>query len=336
MALICVNNLTKEFRRPIRSEGLKGAIKDMFYRKYEKIKAVEGLSFEIDKGEVVGYLGPNGAGKSTSIKMLVGILTPTSGTVKVNGLEPYLNRTENAKRIGVVFGQRSQLWWDIPVSETLTLMKHMYRIPDKIFKRNMELVTDILGVNEFMHVAVRQLSLGQRMRADLCAALMHNPEILFLDEPTIGLDVLVKNKIREFLIEINRTFQTTILLTTHDIKDIEKLCSRVIIINHGKKLYDGDLSTLRSEHSTGEALSVRVEGDFTIGEELIRLGVKRVDVCSNQQILIQYEKHQISSAEILSYMIDKVKILDFDIKSDDTEDVIRSIYAKEKDSFAFE
>lgn len=330
MSIIKAEDLTKIFKRPVRNEGFKGMIKDLLHRKHEEKVAVSGLSFEIERGELVGFLGPNGAGKSTSIKMLVGILVPTKGSAIVNGLEPYHNRTENAKRIGVVFGQRSQLWWDIPVSETLNLMKYMYRIPDDIFKHNMEMFMDLLGIGEFMNVAVRQLSLGQRMRADLCASLLHNPEVVFLDEPTIGLDVVVKKRIREFLLELNRTKKTTILLTTHDITDIEKLCQRVIIINHGTKIYDGDLQRLRNEYSTGEVMKLRVEGVFNLEKELLALGVQDVEA-GEEHITIHYDRRHVTSATILSHVLNKVKIIDFDVLPCETEEIIRGIYAEKKE-----
>ncbi|MNW36482.1 putative ABC transporter ATP-binding protein YbhF [compost metagenome] len=331
MSIIRVDNLTKVFDRPIRSDGLKGAISDLFKRQYEQKIAVNGLSFEIEKGEMVGYLGPNGAGKSTSIKMLVGILVPTSGTVQVGGIEPHSNRTKNAKRIGVVFGQRSQLWWDIPVSETLQMMKYMYKIPEQQFKKNIELFTDILGIQEFMNVAVRQLSLGQRMRADLCASLMHNPEILYLDEPTIGLDVVVKEKIRQFLHEINRTQRTTILLTTHDMADIEKLCSRVIIINHGKKVYDGMLDRLRNEYGSGEVLSVSLEGTISFEREIRAIGAERVEWDEEKhEATIYYNRQTVSSATILQFLMNKDRIIDFEVRPNEIEDIIREIYSEKE------
>lgn len=226
MAFIRVDRLSKQYKRQVRSEGLGGAIKDLFNRKYDTKTAVDQISFAIEKGEVVGYIGPNGAGKSTTIKMLSGILVPSSGIVEVGGIVPYKQRKQYTRNIGVVFGQRTQLWWDIPVSESFRMMKYMYKISDKQFDQNMEMFTDILDIQSFMHTAVRQLSLGQRMRADLCAALLHNPDILYLDEPTIGLDVVVKEKIRDFIKEVNKERQTTVILTTHDMSDIEKLCYR--------------------------------------------------------------------------------------------------------------
>lgn len=331
MSIIQVDHVTKTFRRPIRRSGAKGAIHDLIHRRYEEKTAVDGVSFTIDRGEIVGYLGPNGAGKSTSIKMLVGILEPTSGEVRVKGEIPYRNRKENAKTIGVVFGQRSQLWWDIPVSETFELMKYMYNIPQVDFKRNMELFTDVLGIQEFMHVAVRQLSLGQRMRADLCAALLHNPSIVYLDEPTIGLDVVVKKKIREFLLEVNALRQTTILLTTHDMSDVEKLCSRVIVINNGKKMFDGDLDRLKSDYSAGETMILHVEHEMRFDPEIRNMGVTDFTYePESGSIQLRYDKRLAKPATLLAWFMERTAVHDFEIKPAEVEDVIRDMYLDSK------
>jgi ABC-2 type transport system ATP-binding protein len=328
MSIIKVENLTKRFMRPVRELGFRGAVKDLFNRQFEQKVAVDNVSFEIERGEIVGYLGPNGAGKSTSIKMLVGILVPTSGTVEIDGIIPYKNRKENAKKIGVVFGQRSQLWWDIPVMETFQLMKHMYKIPEERFKKDIEMFTDVLGVDEFMNVAVRQLSLGQRMRADLCAALLHNPPIVYLDEPTIGLDVVVKKKIREFLLEVNKAYQTTILLTTHDMSDVEKLCSRVIIINSGKKIFDGHLDNLKADYGSGEAMTIHLEAEVEGLNALKMMGVKYYHYDTESgKIQLQYDKKMVNSASLLSWFMERTSIHEFEIKPCEVEDVIREIYS---------
>ncbi|CAH1215795.1 Vitamin B12 import ATP-binding protein BtuD [Paenibacillus plantiphilus] len=328
MSIIQVDQLTKTFHRPIRGTGALGAIRDLINRRYEEKTAVDRISFTIERGEIVGYLGPNGAGKSTSIKMLVGILVPTSGEVRVDGVIPYKNRKENASKIGVVFGQRSQLWWDIPVSETFELMKYMYNIPTADFKRNIELFTDVLGIQDFMHVAVRQLSLGQRMRADLCAALLHNPSIVYLDEPTIGLDVVVKKKIREFLLEVNALRQTTILLTTHDMSDVEKLCSRVIIINNGRKMFDGDLERLKSDYSADETMILHVDHDeIGFDGNISHLGVTDFTYHPESgSILLRYDKRHAKPASILAWFMERTVVHDFEIKPAEVEDVIRDIY----------
>ena len=247
MKLIEVRGLTKEFKIFSRREGVTGAFKDLFYRNYRLLRAVDEIDFSVDRGEMVGYIGANGAGKSTTIKMLTGILVPTAGRVVVNGYVPHEEREVYTRDIGVVFGQRSQLWWDIAVIESFKLLRRIYDVPREDFNRRLKQFDDILQLNSFLNLPVRKLSLGQRMRCDLAAALLHNPAILFLDEPTIGLDVLAKANIREFLKEINLKFRTTVILTTHDLGDIEALCPRVAIIDKGKMLYDGSVDNLYSQ-----------------------------------------------------------------------------------------
>ncbi|KOG11478.1 MULTISPECIES: ABC transporter ATP-binding protein [Streptomyces] len=219
-------------------------------REKREVRAVDGISFGVDRGEMVGYIGPNGAGKSTTIKMLTGILTPTGGRLRVAGIDPARERTRLAQRIGVVFGQRTTLWWDLPLKDSYRLMHRMYRIPDARYRENLDRCVDLLDLEELLDVPVRQLSLGQRMRGDIAAALLHDPDVLYLDEPTIGLDVVSKARVREFLRDLNTTHGTTVLLTTHDLTDIEQLCSRVMVIDHGRLMYDGELAGL---HAVGES-----------------------------------------------------------------------------------
>ena len=245
--LIYVNGLCKEFRTFKRREGVWGSIQNLFVREYRTLSAVDHVSFSIDRGETVGYIGPNGAGKSTSIKMLTGILVPTSGEIRVNGFVPFRQRSQYVKTIGVVFGQRTQLWWDIAVIESFKLLRRIYDVSQRDFDARMEHFDEILGIRDYLHTPVRKLSLGERMRCDLAAALLHNPPLLFLDEPTIGLDVVAKDHVRHFLRAINREFRTTILLTTHDLDDIEELCHRIMIIDHGQVLYDGPLAHLKQK-----------------------------------------------------------------------------------------
>jgi ABC-2 type transport system ATP-binding protein len=240
--MIQVRNLCKYFTIRKRKSGLIGSIVSLFSSEKDTIKAVDDISFDIDDGELVGYIGQNGAGKSTTIKMLTGILTPTSGEITVNGLSPYKERGINAYQIGVVFGQRTQLWTDLPVEESFDLLKSIYKIEDKAYKKKIEIFNDLLGLNEFFKQQARKLSLGQRMKADLAASLLHSPKVLFLDEPTIGLDLLVKEKVREFIHKINEEEKVTIILTTHDIQDIEFLAQRIIIIDKGKIGYNGGIS----------------------------------------------------------------------------------------------
>src|ERR1700683_2023705 len=245
--LIQVRELSKHFRTYHRREGIWGGLQNLFVRDYKTIAAVDRVSFTIDRGEMVGYIGPNGAGKSTSIKMLTGILVPTSGEIRVNGFVPFRERRRYVKTIGAVFGQRTQLWWDIAVIESFKLLRRIYDVSQRDFDARMEHFDSILNIRDYLHTPVRKLSLGERMRCDIAAALLHNPPLLFLDEPTIGLDVVAKDQIRQFLRIINREFHTTVLLTTHDLDDIEELCRRIMIIDHGKVLYDGPLSHLKEK-----------------------------------------------------------------------------------------
>ena len=326
MAIIKVENLFKEYRQRKGKEGLTGAVKDLFHREYKTVKAVDGISFSIEKGEIIGYIGPNGAGKSTTIKMLIGILVPTGGKIDVNGIEPYKHREVNAKRIGVVFGQRTQLWWDIPVSETLSLMRYIYDVPEKQYQENLKIFSDILGLDKFIHTPVRQLSLGQRMRADMACALLHNPDILYLDEPTIGLDVVVKERIREFILEVNKKRNTTVILATHDMSDIERLSSRVMVINSGKLVYDGDLDALKRKYGTEEMVIAELPGKIEDTTELYKLGVDEVTYNDNK-ITIKYDSAKINSSIVVRWLVDKADTKDISIKVTPIEDVIRKMYA---------
>jgi len=248
--LITVKNLQKTYRIAKPHEGRFATLKSLVHPQYEERRAVDGIDFTINDGEIVGYIGRNGAGKSTTVKMLSGILVPTAGEVKVNGLTPHKDRREHLRGIGVVFGQKTSLWWDVPVIDSLNILKEMYRVDDAKFKKNLEMFTDLLDLGPFLNQPVRQLSLGQRVRADLAAALMHDPKTLFLDEPTIGVDVVAKERLREFITEINRERGVTVLLTTHDVIDMEKLVQRVIVINAGKIIYDGDILGLRERYDS--------------------------------------------------------------------------------------
>ncbi|ENH95629.1 ABC transporter [Gracilibacillus halophilus YIM-C55.5] len=327
MNIITVNNLTKSYLVQKREQGIKGTFQSLFNRKHEKITAVSNINFQIEKGEIVGYLGPNGAGKSTTIKMLSGILSPTNGNIDVNGLSPFSNRKEHSLNIGVVFGQRTQLWWDIPVSESLNLMRHMYKIPKSDYLKRLEVFNEFLDLNQFINVPVRQLSLGQRMRADLCAALLHQPEVLFLDEPTIGLDVVVKDNIRTFIQQINENLNTTVILTTHDMSDIEKLCNRVIVIDQGSKVYDGTVKELKKTYGSEELIIVETENKIKDYNYLFSPGILYVEQ-QNNTLFITYNKSKISSSVILKILMNKEEILDFTIKETEIDEVIRRMYIK--------
>lgn len=264
--MLCIEarNLTKEFKVYQSRSGLLGAFRDLLDRKYRMIRAVNGINLQIQQGEIVGYIGENGAGKSTTIKMLTGILQPTSGELRVNGYDPHRQREDFVRTIGVVFGQRSQLWWDIAVKESFRLLQKVYRVSEDRYQKHMARVIEVLEIGSLLDQPVRKLSLGQRMRCELAASLIHQPSLLFLDEPTIGLDVLVKENIRRFLLEINREYGTTVLLTTHDLSDIEALCDRVIILDKGNIIYDGNLEQLRTKWGGGRRVFLELEQDFPL------------------------------------------------------------------------
>lgn len=329
--MIKVENLSKEFKTNKKYPGFKGAVKSFFSREYVIKKAVEDISFNIKEGEVVGYIGANGAGKSTTIKMMTGILTPTSGKVLVDGLVPYENREKNAKKIGVVFGQKTQLWWDLPISETFTLLRDIYEVSEEDYRERMKFLNDILGLEEFMLTPVRSLSLGQRMRADIAAALIHNPKVVYLDEPTIGLDVVVKEKVRRAIKEINEKFGTTIILTTHDLNDIEELCNRIIIIDKGKKIYDGGIKEIKDKYGAMTSLEYQVKelnttSDIKIDTEQKLEEDDLIIVTKENKINITYNKNKVSSSEIMKSIMNKFEVVDFRISETSIEDIIKKIY----------
>lgn len=330
--MIRVENLIKEFKINKKYPGFKGAIKSFFSTEYVTKKAVDDISFEINDGEIVGYIGANGAGKSTTIKMMTGILTPTNGTVTVNGVVPYENREKNAKNIGVVFGQKTQLWWDLPISETFSLLKDIYDITDNDFEERMRFFKEILGLDEFFLNPVRTLSLGQRMRADLAAALIHNPKVIYLDEPTIGLDVVVKESVRKAIKEINAKYGTTIILTTHDLNDIEELCSRIIIIDKGKKIYDGEIEGVKEKYGYLTTVEIQVKEDnlesfneFTDIKEDDEFNLTYKD----NKLLVTFNKNKISSADIIGRTMKKLNVVDFSIKETSIEDIVKKMYRNE-------
>jgi ABC-2 type transport system ATP-binding protein len=329
--IIEMTDLRKEFRVFKHREGVWGAFRDLFHREYKTLAAVDGISLSIEEGEFVGYIGPNGAGKSTTIKMLTGILVPTSGSIVANGFHPYRDRTRYTKTIGVVFGQRTQLWWDIAVIESFKLLRRIYDVPKSDFDRRLGLFEELLGLDDFLHTPVRKLSLGQRMRCDIAAALLHSPRLLFLDEPTIGLDVVAKDRIREFLKEINRTLRTTILLTTHDLTDIEELCRRVVIIDHGKLLHDGSLESLRNRLGRHNQISVHLQdrrGTEKLGAAFpVANGVawERLDELTYR---IRYDREQISSAEMIRKIVNEVPVQDIYIEAEPIEEIVKTIYSR--------
>ncbi|MBO4266691.1 MAG: ATP-binding cassette domain-containing protein [Lachnospiraceae bacterium] len=301
-----MNGIVKEFKVLNRREGLKGSLMDLFSRDYRTVTAVDNISVKIPKGQIVGYLGPNGAGKSTTIKMMTGVLEPTRGDLMVNGCIPYKNRTVNAEKIGVVFGQRSQLWWSLPLIESFKLLKEIYLIPDEKYNEMMELYGSIVDMDPLLHKTVRQMSLGQRTLSDILAAFLHDPQIVFLDEPTIGLDVSMKSKIRELIKELNKRKQTTVILTTHDMGDVDALCERIVIIDHGKMIYDNDMDHLKTYFGSYRTLKLRLHGD--VWEEEV-IDESKTDVMS---VISKYQQ--------------KGKILDIKLEEISTEEVIKKIY----------
>lgn len=327
--VIEVSNLRKEFKSYSSRSGLKGAFRDLFTRNYKVLRAVNDISLEVKQGEMVGYIGENGAGKSTTIKMLTGILTPTAGEVLVNGMNPHKEREKFVSTIGVVFGQRSQLWWDIAVQESFRLLKKVYKVSDKDYDEHMGHVIASLDIEPLLDKPVRKLSLGQRMRCELAAALIHNPPLLFLDEPTIGLDVLVKLKIRKFLKEMNEKYKTTILLTTHDLSDIEALCDRVVMLDEGKIIYDGGLQALRSNWAEGKQIQFSFTREMNESElDNITVGLQvEWQRGSGSDIWIAHiEDEDAVMSELIARVVSAYKINDISIKEISTEEIIRNIY----------
>ena len=321
LSYIEVKGLKKEFKVPIRSSGVKESIKNFFKRDYKIVKAIDDISFSIKKGEIVGYIGPNGAGKSTTIKILTGILTPTEGICKVGKTIPYEEREKYVSKIGVVFGQRSQLWWDIPAEDTFDLLKDIYKINDEEYKKNKQELVDLLHLEEIMKRPVRQLSLGQRMRCEIAASLLHSPEILFLDEPTIGLDALSKTIVRDFIKKINKEKKVTVILTTHDMSDIETLAKRIILIGNGKVLYDGPLSSLRKKYDTNKYISVSTDGKIDINVDGV---IKKEKTRNGYKFIIDSKKIAIS--DFLGAISSEVSIKDVDIDNETLDDIILKLY----------
>lgn len=320
--IITVHDLRKHFKVNKHHRGGVGALRNLFTREFTLVRAVDGISFDVNAGELVGYLGPNGAGKSTTLKMLTGLLVPTSGELRANGHVPWRERKTYVARIGAVFGQRSTLWWDLPVIESLDLLQHIYRVESQRFKRNLDEFVQLLEMQPFLNTPVRSLSLGQRMRADLCAALMHNPDLLFLDEPTIGLDVVAKERMRQFIRHVNRARGTTVLLTTHDLSDVEKLCERVIIIDRGRLLYDGALNTLRDRFGGKRELVV----DFA--EDYADVSIEGAAVARREdsRAVYQFERAVISANELIGALSARYRIRDLSVREPDIEDTVRRIY----------
>ena len=318
MSYIEVNDLCKEYRVAKTGKGIGGAIKSLFHREYTVKEAVRHVNFSVEKGEIVGYIGPNGAGKSTTLKMLSGILIPTSGTVQVGGIVPYERRRENAKRIGVVFGQRSQLYWDLPVSDTFDLYESLYDIPHETFRKNCDLFTELLDMGGFLDQPVRQLSLGQKMKANIAVALLHDPAVLYLDEPTIGLDVVSKKVLRQAIKAINREKGTTVMLTTHDMDDIEAVCNRLIMINEGVKLFDGTLESFRNQYEREIVIRLEFEGNAPTWQDMEGLSFSKRDENALEVKLLDRSTVKAS----ITRLLDTFEPQNIFVREPDIEDIV--------------
>ncbi len=321
MSFITVRHISKTFKVPIKSESKFSALKDFFNRKYRYIKAIDDISFSIKKGEVVGYIGPNGAGKSTTIKILSGILVPDSGNVIIDRKVPWANRKEYVSEIGVVFGQRSQLWWDIPAIDSFNLLKDIYKLDDKEYKKTLNELIDLLNLKDIINVPVRQLSLGSRMRCEIAASLLHKPKILFLDEPTIGLDAVSKKIVREFIKKINKKDKVTIILTTHDMSDIEALAKRIILIGKGNVLYDGTLSKLKKEYDYLRKIKIDTKDKISVDEDYV---VSQTNTKDGIEFVIDIRKTEISS--FINLISSKISIIDIDVDNGNIDELIVRLY----------
>lgn len=322
MSYIVVDGISKTFKVTKRNSGLKSALKSFFKREYTNIEAVKNVSFSIEKGEIVGYIGPNGAGKSTTIKMLCGILLPTAGNIRVNGMNPFADRQKYVSNIGVVFGQKSQLAWDIPAEDTFDLLKDIYRLDEKRYQKNKEELIKLLDIEEVIKKPVRSLSLGQRMRCEIVASLLHEPKILFLDEPTIGLDAKSKKIVRDFILKINKEKKVTIMLTTHDMIDIDKLANRIILIGKGQILYDGSLSKLKSKYGSYKSITINTKEKI---ENIKLKGLINKEKNDNGYNFI-IDSNMITISKFINYISNKYQIADLDIDNESIDEVILKLY----------
>ncbi len=323
MSIISFSGVEKLYKVKKKQEGRFAGLRNFFSNEFKEIRAVSDISFDIAPGELVGYLGPNGAGKSTTIKMLTGILVPSAGKVDVAGLEPFKNRQVNALNIGVVFGQRSQLWWDLPVSDSYELNRRLFNIPKAVYEYNLEQARLELGISEFFHTPVRQLSLGQKMRAEIGAALLHDPKILFLDEPTIGLDVVAKDKIRKYIRRLNKEKGTTVILTTHDMTDVEEICDRIMIIDQGKKIYDGALGAIKDTYQKKRTLILDLAEDYR-GQTLPDVTSLKVE--EGRRVVVEFQRDVISAKTLIDHAFKTFEVRDLSLQETELEEIIREIY----------
>ena len=322
MSFIEVNGVSKEFKVNKRSAGIPGMIANMFVPKYVIKKAVNELSFTIEKGEMVGFIGPNGAGKSSTIKMLSGILCPDKGSIKVNGYIPYKQRKSYVKNIGVVFGQKSQLQWDLPVIDSFELLRAIYRIPEDRYKKNLERFTEMLDMKSFINQPVRQLSLGQRMRSDIVASLLHSPDIVFFDEPTIGVDVIGKETIRSFIKQLNAEDKVTMIFTTHDMQDIEQTCNRIIIIDKGSLMYDGSLHDIRNKYGSERRLIAEFNEECQVSpmENVVMEKMK------DRKISFNFDNNVVDVNKLMHEILDNYNVRDITVAEPEIESIIQKMY----------
>jgi len=320
-SIITVSNLRKHFQVHKKEPGLSGSLKSIFNRKYEDVKAVDGVSFKIDEGELVGFIGPNGAGKTTTLKCLSGLLYPTSGEVSVLGFNPWNRKNEFLKQISLVMGQKNQLWWDLPAIETFILNREIYEIPKDKYEKNLNELVDLLDVKDILKVQVRKLSLGQRMKCELIAALLHTPRVLFLDEPTIGLDVVSQKKMRDFIREYNQRKKSTVILTSHYMDDVKELCQRVIIIDKGRLIFDGKLSEITEKYADHKIITVVFSKDVD-PKKLEKIGKVREYIFPRAVFMIKREASSLAAAELLQHY----PVADLNIEEVPIEDIIREVF----------
>lgn len=324
MTVIKVENLTKVFKVPQKSPGIRGAVKNLFVPEYERKTAVDRISFEIDSGEIVGYIGVNGAGKSTTIKMLTGVLQPTDGKIDVMGRDPHKQRVDNAREIGVVFGQRTQLWWDLALIESLNLIARIYDIPDDYYQKMLAEFSETLDLKPLLKVPVRNMSLGQKMRSELAAALIHQPKVVYLDEPTIGLDLLVKERIRDFIKQECGSKGMTVMLTTHDLGDIEELCQRVIIIDNGQLIYDGPIETIKNRF--GKFREITFETAAQVGTLDLPTGAEIIKT-EGYKLSLRFDRTQSSASRVASTVMKQIDVRDFSLSEPDLSSIVKQIYS---------
>jgi ABC-2 type transport system ATP-binding protein len=324
MSVIEVNQLTKVFKIPQKAPGIAGAVKSLFRPKFQSKTAVDHINFNVDSGEIVGYIGVNGAGKSTTIKMLTGVLLPTSGAARILGRDPHRQRVGNAQDIGVVFGQRTQLWWDLALIESLNLIARIYNLPPARYKQTLEKFTETLDLKELYKVPVRNMSLGQKMRSELAAALIHDPKVVYLDEPTIGLDLLVKERIRDFIKAQCAATGMTVILTTHDLGDIEELCPRVLIIDDGRIIYDGPITAIRDRFGKYREITFET-GNLPTAPVSLPGGTEIVEQ-ANRRLQVRFDRTQVTASQLASTVMEQIEVRDFSLAEPDLASIVKQIY----------